>query len=199
MLARVPFAMLLGAASGGAWAQTIQLPSFSNVGVNTTVIVPDSGGASLGGDRRASSSWTSFGAFPRSQGWGVRRQTSGIGVTAQIHDPQAAAAAGRNTQSGAARPLMVGARRAAGDAPPGSVAELEKRRQRLAADAQNEALRLLDKARAAHTAGKPSVANIYYGMAARHASGELRNSIVAEHNRLADQNESRESLRQNCN
>ncbi len=108
MLARMLFATLLVATSSGALAQTIQLPSFNNVGVNTTVIVPDRGSAYLGGSRRAGSNWSSFGALPRTRGWGIRRQASGMSVSARIHDPRAADAALRRC-----RPTQRGSRRTA--------------------------------------------------------------------------------------
>ncbi len=190
MLARLLCAVLLVTASGRAWAQTIQLPSFSNVGVNTTVIVPDSGGAYLAGDRRASSSWTSFGAFPRA---GLGRAPASRRHRRDSANPRSpgrrcGVARCCQTQSGQ-RCAAAHGRRASrcGAAPPGSVADLEKRRQQQAADAQGKAMALWDKARAAQTAGKASVAKIYYGMAARQATGDLRDSIVAEYDRLAGQ------------
>ena len=67
---------------------TVQLPTFSFFSVATTVVVPDSGGAYLGGVNRASSGRTRFGTpFGHRQGAiGADRQASGMQVKAQIHD-----------------------------------------------------------------------------------------------------------------
>jgi hypothetical protein len=167
-------------------AQVIQLPSFSSVGVNTTVVVPDSGGAFVARDRRAAYGGSSFGGMPRNRGWGITRQAAGIGLTAQIHDPHAAddALAGklvRRPPSGHLVPsLPAAAGTAANDSPPASVAELTRRRAAQAAEADREALKLVAKGRQAQAAGKPAVAAIYFKAAARQASGALRQQIAAE-------------------
>ena len=70
-----------------AAAQTIQLPTLSTFSVDTTVVVPDSGGAVVGGMRRASSGINRFNGLPRQQAIGVERQAAGMSVTAKIHDP----------------------------------------------------------------------------------------------------------------
>ena len=191
MFARMLFVAVVVAAFGSTGgAQTIQLPSFSNVGVNTTVVVPDSGGAHVSKDRRAASDLNFFGGFPRQRGWSVRRQASGMSVTAQIHDPQAAdlalrsSVAGKNASAQQA-PLAIDAGRAASDAPLGSVSVLAERRAQKLADAEREALNLVEKARREQAAGKTSVAKVYYRMAAKIAQGELRNRIVAEYERAA--------------
>ncbi len=114
-------------------AQTIQLPSFHSVGVNTSVIVPDSGGAYIARDRQITGSFSTFGGIPRNQGWGIRRGASSIGITAQIHDPQAADAALLGSRGPIAAPvpsLRTAAGTAASDAPAASVSELERRRRR---------------------------------------------------------------------
>jgi hypothetical protein len=191
-------AVLVVAAGSSCLAQTIQLPSFSNVGVNTTVVVPDSGGAYAARDRRAGSGLDVFGGFPLARGWSVRRQTSGVGVTAQIHDQQAADRAllsrGAGDQASPAQtPLAIAAGRAVGDAPLGSVSELAQRRAQQLADSEREALGLIEKARRAQAAGKASVAKVYYRMAAGAAQGELRDRIVDEYERLADTSASSKS------
>lgn len=190
MLARFLVTGLWLAMGGSLLAQTIQLPSFSNVGVNTTVIVPDSGGGVVARDRRASHGYSTFSGLPRTQGWGIRRQAGAIGVTAQIHDPAAAdaalrAAARRNGGGNATDALTIGAGTAAGSAPPGSMQELAALRHQQVAETQRDAIQWLQKARDAHQAGKASVAKIYYRMAARQATGELHDSIVAEWEHVA--------------
>ena len=78
-------------------AQTIQLPTFSFFTVSTTVSVPDSGGAFLGGVRRSRSGMTSqgvpvLGKVPglsrlfRNKGIGSSHSSSGASVTATIID-----------------------------------------------------------------------------------------------------------------
>jgi hypothetical protein len=81
--------------------------------------------------------------------------------------------------------LAIDAGRAASDAPLGSVSVLAERRAQKLADAEREALNLVEKARRAQAAGKTSVAKVYYRMAAKIAQGELRNRIVAEYERAA--------------
>ncbi len=176
--------------------QTIQLPSFSSFGVNTTVVVPDSGGAYIARDRRSYQNLNTFGGVPPNRGWSIRRRVAGVGLTARIHDPGAADAARLGGSFAAGAPatkgpanLRIGAGRAAGDAPPGSVAELQRRRAQQTAGqavaARREAMALLEKGRRAQAAGKASVAAIYFRMAARRATGPLRDQITAEIDALA--------------
>src|SRR5262245_34582711 len=67
------------------YAQTVQLPTFQSFAVSTTVVVPDSGGAYLGGVSRASSGGSQFGPWgPRA--FGGQQQAGGVGVSVQIHD-----------------------------------------------------------------------------------------------------------------
>lgn len=183
--------------AGEAAAQTIQLPSFSSFGVNTTVVVPDSGGAFITRDRRSYQNLNSFRGFTPIRGRGISRQTTGIGITAQIHDPAAADAALLSRSSAAGTPvakdaasLRIGAGRAATDAPLGSVAELKQRRARQAArqaaETQREAKAFFDKGRQAQAAGKSSLAAVYFGMAARRATGPLRDKIVLHIDALND-------------
>ena len=78
-------------------AQTVQLPTFSNFSVNTTVSVPDRGATSLGGVRRSSSGSTRRGIpgisrFPvagapfRSRAFGSQSGSSQATVHATIID-----------------------------------------------------------------------------------------------------------------
>lgn len=81
----------------GARAQVVQLPSFQQTGISTTVVVPDQGGAYLGGIQRgAMGSSTSgvplLGNVPgagrlfRNRGIGSSLSSSSFGVTATIID-----------------------------------------------------------------------------------------------------------------
>ncbi len=90
------------ALAAGAWltavdvlaqpAPTVQLPTFSFVGVSTTVLVPDSGAAFLGGINRASDGRNEFGVpgitLPgfQNRGIGQDRSASSFWATATIHD-----------------------------------------------------------------------------------------------------------------
>ncbi|MCI0358353.1 MAG: hypothetical protein L0211_07720 [Planctomycetaceae bacterium] len=68
-------------------ATTVQLPSFSIFSVNTTVSVPDRGGAYLGGVSRARDSSTTRGFGPlRNRGIGAERAAGGMAVQATIHN-----------------------------------------------------------------------------------------------------------------
>src|SRR5262245_46052416 len=68
-------------------ATTVQLPSFSFFTVNTTVSVPDSGGAYLGGVNRARDGSTTRGLGPlRNRGIGAERAAGGVAVQATIHN-----------------------------------------------------------------------------------------------------------------
>ncbi len=169
-----------------ARAQVLQLPSFHSFGVDTTVIVPDSGGARLGDVRRSSSGTNSFNGIPRNRALGLDRQAAGAHVMARIHDPQAADAALLQQAQGQRRGEFVRKLlpRAAADPLVGSVAEMEQRRAQQSAQqagAQlHEAEALFERARQAQAAGKSSVAGVYYRMAARQASGPLKKRIEAE-------------------
>ncbi|MGD9720644.1 MAG: hypothetical protein AB7O59_16425 [Pirellulales bacterium] len=187
--------LLVGAT---ATAQTIQLPSFSSFGVDTTVVVPDSGGAYAARDRRASYGTSTFGGVPLNRGWGVRRQIGGLGVTASVHDPAAADAALRGAlvrraqhSGGKSPPLAIHAGRANHDAPLGSVAEMAQRRTAAAAAANREAQATFEKGLQAQAAGKASVAAIYFRAAAAQANGPLLAKIRAELAAPADRASSR--------
>jgi hypothetical protein len=164
---------------------TLQLPSFHQFGVDTTVIAPDGGSASLAGDRAAavdSRRWNSLGP---QRAAGIARQSVQTSVKAQIHDPQQAeaalhAAAARNASGRTASVWNGGsptAARIASDGSPASVAELSRRRdeQQLAGDRQ--ARELFEKGRQAQQAGKPALASNYYRTSARQASPALRREI----------------------
>ena len=73
--------------AGNAWAQTVQLPTFRYFSVDTTVSVPDRGGAFLGGVNRASSGSTTQGFGPlRNRAIGGSTGASGVSVHATIID-----------------------------------------------------------------------------------------------------------------
>src|SRR5690606_6962346 len=78
-----------GSAAAQQNAVTIQLPTYSSFSVSTTVLVPDRGGAALGGIGRSAMGATQFGPAPLPTGTraiGVERQAQNAHVFAQIHD-----------------------------------------------------------------------------------------------------------------
>jgi hypothetical protein len=191
------------AAASGAMAQqpqhlpatTVQLPSFSFFSVNTTVSVPDSGGAFLGGVKRArDGSWTrGFGPLAN-RAIGGDRMAGGASVHATIIDHEeldratlAKAAAKREAADADAvkaevlarhvgrveEPIAATSGRAesgsAGASPslPDSVAAIKARNAAAAEERSLEAAQYFAQARQAESAGKPAIAKIYYAMVAR--------------------------------
>jgi hypothetical protein len=168
---------------------TLQLPSFSSIGVDTTVLVPDRGATTLGAQRQARYGSSTLGPPP--QRTLVRSQiSSAVQVTAQVHDPRAAEAdllrAARERRATWQRGSLSGRNPAPkfnSESPLLSVAEI-RRRQTAAKGAQNsEAARLLQEARRARAAGQSGAAAVYYEMAARRAEPANRAAIMAEASR----------------
>jgi hypothetical protein len=176
-------------------ATTVQLPSFSFFTVNTTVSVPDRGGAYLGGIDRAREGSTTRGFGPlRNRGIGAERAAGGVAVQATIHnldELDRATLADAAAKRGAVDPDLAKAeliRRGVGkgiaspagggqpaDANPAdSVAAIKAKNAAAAQARANEAAELLAKAEAAEAEGKASVAKIYYQMVARRDTGELK-------------------------
>jgi hypothetical protein len=183
---------ILGCWSAEAAAQqnavAVQLPTFSQFSVLTTVSVPDRGGAYMGGHTRAQSGRSRFGApgLPGQGAFGGARHAAGLHVSAHIHDLRElddALLAG--TGKPAARPggdlaqqLADQRGAAAGQAMPG--VEAIRRQQAAAASAeQAEAMAFLERANQAEAAGKTSVARIHLQMAARRATGSLREEALS--------------------
>ncbi len=186
--------LLLMASAVPGRAQTVQLPSFSSFGVDTTVIVPDRGAASLGRNSRMATGGTDVNGIPRQRAIGLNRQTGGQQVMAQIHDPREADAAllnqaggPRAAGKGRAVPSSASAPRAGTDQALGSVVELERRRAESQSSAQREAYAAFEKGRQAQAAGKNSVAAVYYRTAAKLADATLRQAIDAELRRMSAQ------------
>ncbi len=183
-------------------ATTVQLPSFSIFSVNTTVSVPDRGGAYLGGVSRARDSSTTRGFGPlRNRGIGAERAAGGMAVQATIHNLDeldratlvratlAEAAARRGSvdpdlakaeliRRGVGRGIADGQDIAAAGAMPAppadSVAAIRAKNAAAAQARASEADELFAKAEAAEAAGKASVAKIYYQMAARRDTGAIK-------------------------
>jgi hypothetical protein len=191
-----------GLIAAKAWAQgqaptTVQLPTFSFFTVNTTVSVPDSGGAYLGGINRARDGSVVRGLGPlANRGIGSDRVASGMSVHATIIDhaeidarlrAEAAAVSGpidptvakaeslsRHVGRGVAAAgttdpggWSVSTAGPAGSGPMESVSAI-RLANAAAADARaSEAAEYFAKARDAEAANKPAIAKIYYQMVAR--------------------------------
>jgi hypothetical protein len=176
----------------------VQLPSFSTFGVDTSVSVPDGGSASLGGGGRSSTGSTAFGPGlgPGNRSFGRNLSGSSSSVRAKIHDAEAmdratlarARSAGEKSATpdqSMARRLATARESSAGQVPSGSVAEARKQRAVEIVAAQADALQTLNRAREAAKAGKTSAAAVFYRLAAKDASAELRSQIDKEAAALA--------------
>jgi len=183
---------LVGYWSSLAGAQAVQLPSFSFFGVDTAVMAPDRGSAYIGGVRRVSSGSTAFGPSlgPR-RAIGSSTSASQLRVKATIHDFAAhdEALLGDSQSSSSDAPARSD-ESSASRAPQGSLAEA--RRQYAAELAANdEAAKVsLAQARKAAADGKLGAAKIFYKMAARDASAELRRKIAREIDALSSDTDS---------
>jgi hypothetical protein len=208
------------------WAQgAVQLPTFRFFTTNTTVEVPDGGGAFLGGNFTAASGRVERGI----PGLGLRPfgnvatgSTRGGGTTsvrATIHDLDAmdrqllgedfndrtAAADASSTDAVALRKIPVMLRRTlivdsparsplATDSAGGqSIAEIRRGQAEEDAAAQQEAAQLFEQARQLQASGKPGVAKVYYRMAARQATGSLREQALDALRSLSESSQSASS------
>jgi hypothetical protein len=182
---------------GGIGATSVQLPTFNFFSVSTSVEVPDSGEAFLGGNS-SSSTGSSQRGIP---GLGFRPfSNSAIGsaghggsmsVRATIHDFDAMdkALLGKDfyntiakSASGDARPATdVVAADSAGSS---SLADIRRQQSAEDAAAAQEVQAIIDQGRAYEAAGKPGLAKIQYRMAAHRATGALQQQALAELQRL---------------
>lgn len=189
-------AAFLGAASANnVLAQAVQLPTFQFFTVNTTVSVPDRGGAYLGGVSRAASGRISqgiplvgkvpgLGRLARNEVLGSSVAASGVSVTATIIDhrelDEAVLAESRARRGETAN--VAPALRLAPTIPEAkavaSVDEIRRQNEQQDRERRQEALALIEKGRQAEAAGKTSVAVVYYHMAARRADESLRQQIA---------------------
>lgn len=174
---------------------TVQLPTFSFFTVQTTVSVPDSGGAYLGGIGRGADGSTSRGFGPlANRGSGSSRGASGMSVQATIIDGEemdqavlAQAAANSRLNSPAVRAEQISGRLGRSEAgtftaSAGSLAEIRSQQAAGTANRTAEATELFAKAQRAEGEGKPGLAKIYYQMVLRRDAGSLR---VSAQSRLA--------------
>jgi hypothetical protein len=199
----VAFVSAIGLPVGTAFAQnnaptTVQLPTFSFFTVQTTVSVPDSGGAFLGGMSRAYNSSTTRGLpfwaktpwlspLGDSRGIASGVDAGGVSVHATIIDREeldkavlSAAAARHVPPSETDLKAERLTRDTSGDdAPAASVAAIRGQQRAEAAQRAEQAAALFAKGRDMEAANKPGQAKIYYRMAARHADEDLQQQIAA--------------------
>ncbi|MGH7137617.1 MAG: hypothetical protein ACREHD_17865 [Pirellulales bacterium] len=178
----------------------VQLPSVSMFGVNTSVSAPDRGSISLGGVGRSSTGSTAYGpGLPGNRSFGSSLSTTNASAHATVHDLDALDRAnlhraqhnGSEKAGGTPTPQrddarrLAAARQSSAGRVPGSVAEARRLRT---ADRQREdaeAVANLKRARDARAAGKSSVAAMFYKLAARQATGDLKKLIDKEAASLA--------------
>ncbi len=182
---------------GDALAQAVQLPTFHSFSAGTTVLVPDRGGAYLGGVNRAVSGSVhrgvpllgktpGLGRLGRNSTYGSTMSASGVGITATIIDHReldaavlAEAQALRGEGKAESGETRGESRTIERHKPVASVVDLEQQNARQDQESAQEVTALLEKGRQAEAGGKPSVAKIYYQMAARRAGGDLRRQVEA--------------------
>lgn len=191
-LATISFGLLvsLSIPVGAQQPAVVQLPSISMFGVNTSVSAPDRGSISLGGVGRSSTGSTAYGpGLPGNRSFGSSLSTTNASAHATVHDMNTLDRANldraqriRSNSPGMrddARRLAAARQSSAGRVP-GSVAEARRLR---AADRQRdeaEAVANLKRARDARAAGKTSVAAMFYKLAARQATGDLKTQVDKE-------------------
>jgi len=187
---------------------SVQLPTYSYFTGNTTVLVPDGGSAFLGGVGRASTGRNEFGSplLPsRNVGIGSQRGASNVHVTVTIHDFEAmdeyllGQPSARSNLPGygggaafalSSRPLPASDPRTWRVVPPrssvsaeslsASVAEERQRRKQKEQARASDAVEYFNRGQKAEAAGKTGAARIFYQMAARRASGSLKEQLTAK-------------------
>ncbi len=176
---------------------TVQLPTFRQFSMTTTVVVPDRGGVHLGGVNRARRHALSFGTplFPgRNRGRGGATAASGVSVHAWIHDLEAMdravlhewAATNKNRSPQAPRNQETLPEPP--DPPRKTIGELRKIQQTADLAKQQQAIADFQAGQRLQGQGKPKVARIYYQMAFRRATGDLKNHIARRLDRLSSTN-----------
>lgn len=178
-----------------AQAQVLQLPTYRQFAIGTTVVVPDRGSVSLGGNGGAAAGSSQFGAFgvPLQRAAGSHTSAGGMSISATIHDfeamdrallERAAARRGGRERLDVASPEPHWSH----DAPPASVVEI-RRRQKLQATNNpsiplDDAGRLIAQGDLALRMGNRGAARVYYQMAARRAAGPLQATAQAKYDSL---------------
>jgi hypothetical protein len=191
--------LLLLPSASVAHGQVIQLPTFRSFSVQTSVLAPDSGGAYLGGVRRASSRNTSYGLPGGGRLFGNRsfEHSAGASLTsvhATVIDHEALdravlAEAARlrparrphEVQADAVAQKMEAASRdsSAAEAPLVSVAETRRQNAARHAAGRAEVANLIAQGDKAEANGQFGTARIYYQMARKRAGDSLQPQIAA--------------------
>jgi hypothetical protein len=178
--------ILLATASDLAAQTTVQLPSTHYFATNSSVVVPDQGQTFIGGINSASSGQNQFGGLPGNRSRSTQGQASGMSVTAFVHDFEAydqalLAEAARRRKAGGSSQLAAGRSPSdSGLSVAASVSDIERQRRAARPDPQREAEDYFARARGAQESGKARLARVYYQMAARRATGELKDRALAE-------------------
>jgi hypothetical protein len=169
----------------------VQLPTFNFFTVATTVEVPDSGGVSVGGvgssaSKRAERGIPGLGFRPFTNTDSGRARSGGnVSVQAEIQDLDAMdhALLGGDANPTAGKAPRNSSPLTVDSAGSQSIATMRRQQteESLAAqkESQQEAQRLFDQASELQAAGKSGVAKVYYRMAARRATGSLRDRAIA--------------------
>lgn len=175
---------------------TVQLPTYNFFTTQTSVMVPDRGGTSLGGVSRSSGGRREFGPpfLPGNRAFGSATSGGSMEVNVVVHDLQAmdeallggagAGGGGGGAQAGGAlasaapeRPVFrVGG--TASDAAPNSLAAIRLEKSRESAERTAAALALVADADRSAAAGQKGAARIFLKQALRQADGDLKQSIL---------------------
>lgn len=162
-------------------ATTVQLPEYSMFGVNTSVSVPDSGGAFLGGVNRGQMGANQNGPLPSNRSSGASRSATGASVKASVHDfaamdEQLLGGNGSVAKSAppAAKDTSSAARAVA------SVAEARRQHEAEQSAGDDASQQYLAKARQAEEDGKLNLAKAYYQLALHHTDGDQKSHIAAK-------------------
>jgi hypothetical protein len=175
---------VVGLAAGSVRAQaptTVQLPSFHFFTVNTSVMVPDRGTMVLGGiGGSGQGSYSSGpGFFPGNRATGSTSGASQMSIHVQIHDlhemdelllAQSRARAGLTAVQ--PPPTTAGAQ---------SVADAKREHAQEQAQIPSDAAQYFARGQAAEAQGQTGAAKVWYQMASRRATGELKTAIDARY------------------
>jgi len=188
---------------------TVQLPTFSFFTVQTTVSVPDRGGAYLGGINRGRDGRIERGFGPlANRAIGGDRSVASTSVHARIIDfeeidqmllaaaarragttvdpADAKAAALTKHVNGVAVVSAAGHSSSSPSGPlPGSIAGIRAQNVAAAQERAAEVAELFAKAQQAEVEGKPAVAKIFYQMVVRRDAGALKQQAQARLSALA--------------
>jgi hypothetical protein len=168
-----------------ASGQVVQLPSMHTFSMSTSVLVPDSGRAYLGGTNRSShwmkSSGPGWGPLGRNGSRGGGMVATGGTITATIIDNSELdalvleEARAIRAEKGIELPREeVDRIKSPRDSPPLSIAAIKRKLAAEDADTEAEAGRDFEKALAYERAGDRALARSYYRVAARKSTGEVK-------------------------